>query len=150
MYWFAMFVNNLRINYLSTYLRPPLLSLLLVPNVSVWSPQNLTCVKKRQQSYNRKKKLPYFYIFLDINLSTSNVSGNVVLPFWCVFYVRQAIKTAARDLVLHGIVSQSNRPSMINGKLRKVSDWKPYAYITVKFASASTPCTYAWTLKRTV
>ena len=37
------------------------------------------------------------------------------LPFWCVFYVRQAIKTAARDLVLHGIASQSNRPSIING-----------------------------------
>jgi hypothetical protein len=29
--------------------------------------------------------------------------------------VRKAIKTAARDLVLHGIVSQSNRPSIING-----------------------------------
>jgi hypothetical protein len=38
-----------------------------------------------------------------------------ILPFWCVFYVRQAIKTAVRDLVLHGIVSQSNRPSIING-----------------------------------
>ena len=37
------------------------------------------------------------------------------LPFWCVFYVRQAIKTAVRDLVLHGIVSQSNRPSINNG-----------------------------------
>jgi hypothetical protein len=40
---------------------------------------------------------------------------NTVLPFWCVVYVRQAIKTAARDLVLHGIVSQSKRPSIING-----------------------------------
>jgi hypothetical protein len=40
---------------------------------------------------------------------------NIFLPFWCVFYVRQAIKTAVRDLVLHGIVSQSNRPSIING-----------------------------------
>ena len=40
------------------------------------------------------------------------------LPFWCIFYVRQDIKTAVRDLVLHGIVSQSNRPSIINGKLR--------------------------------
>jgi hypothetical protein len=38
-----------------------------------------------------------------------------ILPFWCVFYVRQAIQTAAYDLVLHGIVSQSNRPSIING-----------------------------------
>jgi hypothetical protein len=37
------------------------------------------------------------------------------LPFWCVFYVRQAIKIAARDLALHGIVNQSNRPSIING-----------------------------------
>jgi hypothetical protein len=37
------------------------------------------------------------------------------LPFWCVFCVRQVIKTAARDLVLHGIVSQSHRPSIING-----------------------------------
>ena len=43
---------------------------------------------------------------------------NSILPFWCVFYIRQAIKTAACDLVLHGIVSQSNRPSIINGKLR--------------------------------
>ena len=32
-----------------------------------------------------------------------------------VFYVRQAIKTAVRDLVLHGSVSQTNRPSIING-----------------------------------
>jgi hypothetical protein len=40
---------------------------------------------------------------------------NYLLPFWCVFYVRQAIKTAAHDLVLHGIVNQSNRPSIING-----------------------------------
>ena len=32
----------------------------------------------------------------------------LILPFWNVFYVRQAIKTAARDLVLHGIVSQSH------------------------------------------
>jgi hypothetical protein len=40
---------------------------------------------------------------------------NIFLPFWCVFYVRQAIKTAARNLVLHGIVSQSNRPNIING-----------------------------------
>jgi hypothetical protein len=32
-----------------------------------------------------------------------------------LFYVRQDIKTAARDFVLHGIVSQSNRPSIING-----------------------------------
>jgi hypothetical protein len=31
------------------------------------------------------------------------------------FSKKQAIKTAARDLVLHGIVSQSNRPSIING-----------------------------------
>jgi hypothetical protein len=31
MYWFAMFVNNLRMNYLSTYLRPPLLSLATCP-----------------------------------------------------------------------------------------------------------------------
>ena len=40
---------------------------------------------------------------------------NIILPFWCVFNARQAIKTAARDLVLHGIVSQSNQPSIING-----------------------------------
>ena len=38
------------------------------------------------------------------------------LPFCWVFYVRQAIKSAARDLVLHGIVSQSNRPSIINNQ----------------------------------
>jgi hypothetical protein len=41
--------------------------------------------------------------------------GSLFLLLWCVVYVRQAIKTAARDLVLHGIVSQSNRPSIING-----------------------------------
>jgi hypothetical protein len=28
-----------------------------------------------------------------------------ILPFWCVFYVRQPTKTAARDLVLHVIDS---------------------------------------------
>ena len=44
-----------------------------------------------------------------------NKHSKFFLPSWCVFYVRQAIKTAARDLVLHGIVSQSNRPSIING-----------------------------------
>ena len=46
---------------------------------------------------------------------------NTVLPFWCVVYVRQAIKTAVRDLVLHGIVSQSKRPSIINGV--RFYDW---------------------------
>jgi hypothetical protein len=30
-------------------------------------------------------------------------------------HVNKAIKTAARDIVLHGIASQSNRPSIING-----------------------------------
>jgi hypothetical protein len=47
--------------------------------------------------------------------SREATNTNSILPFWCVFYVRQAIKTAACDLVLHGIVSQSNRPSIING-----------------------------------
>jgi hypothetical protein len=51
-----------------------------------------------------------------LNLKVDKVGGFYPgIPFWCVFYVRQAIKTAARDLVLHGIVSQSNRPSIING-----------------------------------
>jgi hypothetical protein len=35
--------------------------------------------KKRQQSCNRKKVTSFLTIFLDISLSTSNVSGNVVL-----------------------------------------------------------------------
>ena len=39
-----------------------------------------------------------------------------ILSFCWVFYVRQAIKTAARGLVLHGIASQSNRPNIINNK----------------------------------
>jgi hypothetical protein len=51
----------------------------------------------------------------------------VILPFWCVYYVRQDIKTAARDLVLHGIVSQSNRPNIING----VSTYKKNISYTV-------------------
>ena len=40
----------------------------------------------------------------------------IIFPFCWGFYVRQAIKTAARDLVLHGIVSQSNPPSIINNQ----------------------------------
>jgi riboflavin transporter FmnP len=48
-------------------------------------------------------------------LNYRSLLSYLFLPFWCVFYVRQAIKTAARDLVLHGIVSQSNRPSIVNG-----------------------------------
>ena len=50
-----------------------------------------------------------------IESNTGKSARQGILPFWCVFYVSQAIKTAARDLVLHGIVSQSNRPSVING-----------------------------------
>jgi hypothetical protein len=46
-------------------------------------------------------------------LNKRNKHSKFFLPFWCVFYVRQAIKTAARDLVLHGIVSLSNRPHKI-------------------------------------
>ena len=42
--------------------------------------------------------------------SNPTQKGDFLLPFWCVFYVRQAIKTAPGDLVLHGIVSQSNQP----------------------------------------
>jgi hypothetical protein len=53
--------------------------------------------------------------FQNVYLSSGSSSLFIFFKFLCVFYVRQAIKTAARDLVLHGIISQSNQPSIING-----------------------------------
>ena len=62
--------------------------------------------------YNKAKSVIYIYFFLWYVYCPRFF----FLPFCWVFYVRQAIKTAARDLVLHGIVSQSNQPSIINNQ----------------------------------
>jgi hypothetical protein len=72
MYWFVMFVNNLRINYLSTYLRPPLLSLATCPKrfgtrmkkEIIATTFTIFTFKKRQQSYNRKTSYLIFNNFL--------------------------------------------------------------------------------------
>ena len=60
---------------------------------------------------------PVVYSKADVLFALFSVRCSVRLffRFDAFFYVRQAIKTAARDLVLHGIISQSNRPSIING-----------------------------------
>jgi hypothetical protein len=72
---------------------------------------NYHTITNKTASLNGKWKIElgvlYFY--------RKHIQLNQFLPFWCIFYVKQAIKTAVRDLVLHGIVSQSNRPNIING-----------------------------------
>jgi hypothetical protein len=69
--------------------------------------------------------------------------GHEVLPFWCVFYARQAIKTAACDLVLHGIVSQSKRPSIING----VHFYDCCSNINCRLSRSKDECKYLFQLK---